>query len=102
MEFIQTHWLELIILALFLVGAIIYIAWLFKKKGLRGVVIDLIVKAEAEFKQGENNEKLNFVIDKLIAKIPLPFSLFITKTTIKKFIQAIFNEIKQALDYKQK
>ena len=102
LEFIQTHWLELTIVALFFIGAIVYIAWLFKKKGLRGVVVDLIVIAEKEFKQGENEEKLNYVIDKLIALIPTPFNLFITRETVKKFIQKIFDEVKEALDYQKK
>lgn len=100
MEFIKANWLELSVLALFLVVAIIYIAWLIKKKGLRGTVIDLIVKAESSFNQGENAEKLNYVIDKVIAIIPMPFSLFITRESAKKFIQKIFDEVKTALDYK--
>ena len=102
MEFIQTYWLEISVLALAFIIAIVYIAWLFKKKGLRGVAIDLIVLAEREFKKGKNAEKLNFVIDRLIEKIPLPFSLFITKSNVKKFIQTVFDEIKEALDYNQK
>ena len=102
MEFIQAHLVELIILALLLIGAIIYIAWLIKKKGLRQVAIDLIVTAEREFKKGENAEKFDFVLEKLTAKIPLPFSLFITKSSVEKFIQVVFDEIKEALDYKQK
>ena len=99
MEFIQTNWLELIILVLFLIGAIVYIAWVLKKNGLRGTVIKLIVKAEDLYKQGENEEKLNYVIDKVVALIPMPFSLFITRTTVKKLIQKIFDEVKEALDY---
>ena len=101
MEFIQTYWLELVILALFLIGAIVYIAWLLKKNGLRGTVIKLIVKAEEVYKQGENEEKLNYVIDKVVALIPMPFSLFITRSTVKKLIQKIFNEVKISLDYKK-
>ena len=99
MEFIQTHWLELIILALFFIGAIAYIAWVIKKNGLRGMVIKLITKAEDMYEQGQNEEKLNYVIDKVIAILPMPFSLFVTRNTIKKLIQKIFDEVKEALDY---
>ena len=102
MEFIQAHWLELLIVALFFIGVILYIAWLIKKHGLRGAVVNLIVRAEDIYKQGENKEKLNFVIDKLISILPLPFKLFITRNTVEKFIQHIFNETKEALDYKRK
>lgn len=101
MEFIQTHWLELIIIALFFIIAIIYIAWQIKKNGLRGAVVNLIVKAEDMYNKGDNEEKINYVIDKVIALIPMPLQLLITRTTIRNFIQKIFDETKKALDYKK-
>lgn len=101
MEFIQTHWLELIILALFLIGAIIYMAWLIQKKGLRKTVVDLIVKAEDMYNDGANEEKINYVIDKVITLIPMPLQIFVTRTTVRKFIQNIFDEVKRALDYRK-
>lgn len=99
MEFIQTYWLELSIGVLLLIGTIIYIAWQIKKNGLRGTVVKLIVEAESEFNKGENENKINYVIDKVIALIPAPFSLFITREFVRDFIQKIFDEIKEALDY---
>ena len=101
MQFIQTHWLELAIVALFFIVVIAYIGWLIKKKGLRAIVIEMIVKAEEKYEQGKNTEKMNYVIDKVIAIIPMPFSLLITRETIQKFIQKIFDEIKEALDYQK-
>lgn len=101
MEFIQTHWLELLIIALFFIAAIIYIVWQIKKNGLRGAVVNLIVKAEDMYKKGDNEEKINYVIDKVIALIPLPLQLLITRETIRKFIQKIFDDVKNALDYKK-
>ena len=101
MEFIQTHWLELTIIALFFIAAIIYIAWQIKKNGLRGAVINLIVKAEDMYNKGDNEEKINYVIDKVIAILPIPFQLLITRETIRKFIQKVFDEIKKALDYRK-
>lgn len=101
MEFIQTHWLELTIIALFFIVGIIYIAWQIKKNGLRGAVINLIVKAEDMYNKGDNEEKINYVIDKVIALLPIPFQLLITRETIRKFIQKVFDETKKALDYKK-
>lgn len=101
MEFIQTHWLELVIIALFFVVAIIYIAWQIKKNGLRGAVVNLIVKAEDMYNDGDNEQKINYVIDKVIALLPVPFNLLITRETIRKFIQKVFDETKKALDYKK-
>jgi cbb3-type cytochrome oxidase subunit 3 len=99
MEFIQTHYLELIILVLFFIAVIVYIAWQIKKNGLRGAAINLIVEAEKNFVKGENEGKINYVIDKVIALIPMPFSLLITRDVIRQFIQKIFDEVKNALDY---
>ena len=101
MEFLKVHWIELLIVALFFIGSIIYIAWLIKKNGLRGAVVKLIVKAEDMYNKGDNEGKINYVIDKVIALIPLPFSLLITRQTIRNFIQTIFDEVKEALDYKK-
>lgn len=101
MEFIQTHWIELTIIALFFIATIIYIVWQIKKNGLRKAIVSLIVKAEDMYNKGENEEKINYVIDKVIALLPLPFQLLITRETIRKFIQKIFDEIKKALDYKK-
>lgn len=101
MEFIQTYWLELSIGILFLLGVIIYIVWQIKKNGLRGAVVNLIVKAEDMYNKGDNEGKINYVIDKVIALIPAPFSLFITREVVRDFIQKIFDEVKEALDYKK-
>lgn len=101
MEFIQTYWLELLIGVLFLIGGIIYIAWLIKKNGLRETIVHLIVKAEDMYNKGDNEGKINYVIDKVIALIPLPFSLVITRQNVRDLIQKIFDEVKEALDYKK-
>ena len=72
-----------------------------KLKGLRQTAIDLIVAAEHEFEQGQNSEKMDYVYNALVAFIPAPFRIFITKETVIAFIQKIFDEIKIALDYRE-
>ena len=80
----------------------IWLAWQIKKKGLKQFAIDTIVEAEKQFNKGENQEKLNFVIDKIIATfLPAPLSVFITRNLIKNFVQKIFDQIKIALDYRE-
>lgn len=99
MDFIKIYWKEIgiiIVLLIWLVGQFI---WLIKKNGLRGAIVKLIVSAEERFQHGENEAKLNYVIDKFILLIPVPFSFFITRDTVKKFIQRVFDETKEALDY---
>ena len=79
----------------------IWLTWQIKKKGLKQFAIDTIVEAEKQFNKGENQEKLNFVIDKIIAFLPVPLNLFITRNLVKNFVQKIFDQIKIALDYRE-
>ena len=60
----------LVIAIVLVVAFIIYIAWQIKKKGLKQFAVDFIVKAEDMFNHGDNEGKLNYVIDKVIAMIP--------------------------------
>lgn len=91
--------LEIAIVVIAILAFTLYLVWQIKKKGLRETAVDLIVKAEDMFKQGDNENKLNYVIDKIIAIIPMPLSLFITREAVREFIQTIFDEVKKALDY---
>jgi hypothetical protein len=83
----------------------IYIGWQIKKKGLKQVAIDMIIKAEDMYNKGQNDEKMAFVIEKienalsktLVGKILLHF---ITDDMIQNFIQSVFDGLKKALDYK--
>ena len=99
LEFIKLNFTQISIVVLLLLVLIIYLIWEIKKKGLKPSIIDFIVKAEENFNQGENEEKMNYVIDKIIMLVPLPFSVFITRNMIKQIIQNVFDEIKKALDY---
>lgn len=89
----------IVIAIILVIGFIIYITWQIKKKGLRQFAVDFIVKAEDMYKHGDNEGKLNYVIDKVIALIPTPLSLFITRETVKAFVQSVFDGVKKALDY---
>jgi hypothetical protein len=89
----------LVIAVLLIAAFIVYIVWQIKKKGLRQFAVDCIVKAEDMYNHGDNEGKLNYVIDKVIAVIPAPLSLFITRETVKAFVQSVFDSVKKALDY---
>lgn len=71
-----------------------------KKNGLRATAIELIVYAEKALGSGKGKEKMDMVIDKMTEILPLPIRLFVTKEAIKSFVQHVFDEVKQALDYK--
>ena len=91
--------LSIVIVVVFILICLVYIAWQIKKKGLRTFAIECIVKAEDMYKKGDNENKLNYVIDKIIAIIPAPLSLFITRELVKQFVQGVFDSVKKALDY---
>lgn len=91
--------LEIIITGIIFLGILLYVIWELKKKGLRKTVVDLIVIAEELFKDGEGNEKMNYVIDSIVVLLPLPLRVVLTRNTIRRFAQKIFDLIKDALDY---
>ena len=91
--------LSIIIVVLLVIAFIIWLAWQIKKKGLKKFATEMIVKAEDMYEQGQNSEKLNFVIDKVIAILPTPLQFFITREAVKNFVQSVFDTVKKALDY---
>nr|DAP20274.1 MAG TPA: holin [Caudoviricetes sp.] len=89
-------------IALMVIAFFIYIAWQIKKNGLKEFATQMIVKAEDMYKKGQNDEKFNYVVEKVIAMIPMPLQLFITEDMVKNFIQKVFDSVKTALDYTPK
>ncbi len=87
----------IILLGVIIAAAGIYIA--IKNRGLRQVVITLIVEAEKAFEYGKNSEKFNYVYENFYARLPTLLKFLLTKDNIIMFIQKIFDEIKVALDY---
>lgn len=93
--------IQIIVVAFVVIVFGLWLFWQIKKKGLKGFVTEVIIEAEDTFEKGKNQEKMNFVIDKVIALIPMPLSLFITREIVQDFIQKIFDSIKLALDYQK-
>ena len=91
--------IQIILCAIIVLAIILYIVWELKKKGLKKTVVDLIVIAEEMFDDGEGQEKMNYVIDCIIGLLPMPLRIVITRNTVRKFIQKIFDIVKGALDY---
>ena len=94
--------ISVVTIALMVIAFFIYIAWQIKKNGLKEFATQMIVKAEDMYKKGQNDEKFNYVVDKVIAMIPMPLQLFITEDMVKNFIQKVFDSVKTALDYTPK
>ena len=101
-EYLVKHPILAIIFIVIVVAlAIFLVVKLIQKVGLekvREVVYKGFVEAENEFLYGENTEKFDFVVDLAKKSIPLPFSLFITDTLLRKVIQLWFDLCKDLLD----
>lgn len=89
----------IVIVAILVIAFIIWLIWQIKKKGLKEFATEMIIKAEDMYQKGQNSEKLNYVIDKVIAMLPTPLQFFITRDAVKKFVQNVFDTVKKALDY---
>lgn len=90
---------------IFIVAVIVVALFLFVKamqsvgmSKIRDYVYELFEKAERKFKHGDNTEKFEYVIGLAKSAIPLPFSLFITESLLRKVVQAWFNVCKDLLD----
>lgn len=91
---------NIIAIAVISLIAAIFIAWKIYKNGLRKTAIDLIVEVEERLEN--NEEKFNTVVNGIIVRLPFPFNVLITSKAVEKFVQAVFDEIKKALDYQKK
>ena len=88
---------QIILMVLAVLFIIAYIAWVIYKNGLKSVVVHLIVEAERLLE--DNQDKFNTVVNGVLARLPVPFNL-IPVSFIEKLCQRIFDEVKEALDYK--
>ena len=71
-----------------------------QKDGLRETVVQLIVVAERTFASGEGKKKMEAVIAGIHDFIPFPLSVILTETAIANFCQMVFDEVKEALNYR--
>lgn len=89
----------IIILVLVIIFILLYLLYKVKKDGLRATAVHLITVAETMFTKGANKQKMDYVVEKLIAMLPIPLQFFITADAVENFVQCVFDEIKEALDY---
>ena len=65
---------------------------------VRSVVYKEILNAEKKYAHGENTRKFEHVVYLARSAIPSPLDIFITETTVRKFVQLCFNLVKDYLD----
>ena len=74
-----------------------FIAWTIYKDGLKETIVKLIVEAEKLLE--DNQDKFNTVVNGVLVRLPVPFNL-IPVSFIERLVQKIFDEVKEALDYR--
>lgn len=103
MEWLQANWLPLTIVVGVVVIFIGYIIYLCKKTGLRKVALDAILKAEEQYHSTTGQERLQLAVDYVYEQLPALLRIAFTKDIIKKylanFVQKVFDEVKELLDY---
>lgn len=94
--------LSIIVIAVAVISAIVFLYVKIKKLGLRQVAIDAIVLAEKKgfIEKLTGSQKFNEAFDIVYSLLPDLLKCFVTKVLVIKFIQKVFDEIKIALDYK--
>jgi hypothetical protein len=92
-EWLVANWLPLLIVIIAVIGLVVYFV---KKKGLRQLATDAIVWAEKEFSTESGKEKMQNAID--YCQQWVPFLKFIPDSMIESFLQAVFDQIKEALE----
>lgn len=105
MEWLQANWLPLLILVLVVIGFIIYLIYLSKKKGLRQVALEAILIAEEKWNTTTGKERLQIAVDYVYDYIPRYVKIFLSKELLNKiladFIQKVFDEVKKVLDFQK-
>ena len=86
----------LVIAFVILVGCLYY---QIKKNGLRATTIKIIVRAEELLGSGKGKEKMQYAITQFLEILPAPIRVFFTVESIENFIQEVFDDIKEALEY---
>lgn len=89
--------MEYVVLVLAILLIAFLIAWQIYKNGLKTTIVHLIVEAERLLE--DNQDKFNTVVNGVLVRLPVPFNL-IPVSWVEELVQAIFDEIKESLDYR--
>lgn len=91
---------SIIILVLSFVILVACLFYQIKKNGLRKVAMDIILRAEELLGSGKGKEKMQYAITQFLVLLPAPLRLFVTPQAVETFIQEVFDDIKETLEYK--
>lgn len=105
MQWLAANWLPLLIVVLLVLVFIGIVIYLCKKKGLRTVALEAILEAENFYNSTTGQERLDMAILHVYNRLPLTVTVIVPEPVMKKllknFIQKVFDEVKDALDYQK-
>lgn len=98
-EFLQSYWWLIIVI----VGVIIYFVWFYKRHGkdatldeFREMVYKLMLAAEKQLE--DNEEKLNWVVERLHSLLPFSLKAMFTTEDLMIWVQKLYDEFKDFMD----
>lgn len=84
---------------------IIYLVYIIKRDGLRNVALKAILEAEKQYNSTTGKERLDFAVNYVYEYLPTYIKIVLPKTILKewlqRFIQEIFSQVKDLLDYEK-
>lgn len=98
---VQNPVIAIVFVAIVAIIALFILVKVMQRIGLeriRRIVYDGFVEAEHEFLYGENTQKFEYVVQLARNHLPMPFSLFITESLLRRVIQLWFDLCKDLLD----
>lgn len=90
----------LIILAIALVGYLVYLFKKGKKKEIYSIVKSLVDEAEIKFGSGTGDLKYDYVVGRLYQILPSYIKMFISEKLIDLWIETAVNEMQEFLNKK--
>ena len=105
MEWLQSNLLEIIIMTLVVIIFVLYIIYICKRDGLRNVALRAILEAEKQYNSTTGKERLSFAVNYVYEYLPGYIKIVLPKLILEEFlqqfIQKVFNQVKDLLDYEK-
>ena len=97
LEFFIKNWgiILAVLICLIFIGVIIYLAVKGKKSIIYKMLYTLVDEAEKLYGSKTGKMKFAFVMEKIYAKLPAIFRVFITYSTLEKWIEKALAEVKE-------
>ena len=93
-DFIINNWVSTVLVLIF-IGVIVFLALRGKKNIIYKMIYTLVDEAEKLYGSKTGKMKFAYVMEKVYAKLPAIFRIFITYSTLEKWIEKALAEAKE-------